>query len=120
MHRDIGRRQGALTIPRRLCDRKSRDPPILVTSLAWSFLHYNYSSRIIHNEVIDVEAEYVRKENTRSLEGENAFFSIMADEVTDPHGKQDIISVCLMMLVGCKLKEFFFIIYILRGQRWKL
>ena len=35
MDRDIGRRQGALTIPRRLCDRKSRDPPILVASLAW-------------------------------------------------------------------------------------
>ena len=38
-----------------------------------------YTSRIIHNEVIDEVAEYVRKENTRSLENENAFFSIMAD-----------------------------------------
>ena len=32
----------------------------------------------------------------------------MADEVTDPHGKQEIMSVCLRMLVGCKVKEFFF------------
>ena len=66
-----------------------------------------YTSRIIHNEVIDVVAEYVRKENTRSLEDENAFFSIMADEVTDPHGKQEIMSVCLMMLFGCKSKNVF-------------
>ena len=63
-----------------------------------------YTSRITHNEVIDVVAEYVRKENTRSLEDENAFFSIMADEVTYPHGKQEIMSVCLRMLVGCKVK----------------
>ena len=28
------------------------------------------------------------KQNTRSLDDENAFFSIMADEVTDPHGRR--------------------------------
>ena len=67
-----------------------------------------YTPRIIQNEVINVVAEYVRKENTRSLEYENAFFSIMADEVTDPRGKQEIMSVFLRMLVGCKVKEFFF------------
>ena len=67
-----------------------------------------YTSRIIQNEVIDVVAEYVRKENTRSLEDENVFFFIMADEVTDPHGKQENMSVCLMMLIGCTVKEFFF------------
>ena len=33
-----------------------------------------YTSRITHTEVIDVVAEYVRKENTRSLEDESAFF----------------------------------------------
>ena len=76
-----------------------------------------YTSRIIHNEVIDVVAEYVRKENTRSLEDENAFFSIMADEVTDTHGKHEIMSVCLRMLVGCKVKEFFFdFIYLERAM----
>ena len=63
-----------------------------------------YTSSIIQNEVIDEVAEYVRKENTRSLEDENAFFSIMADEVTDPPGKQEIMSVCLRMLIGCKFK----------------
>ena len=67
-----------------------------------------YTPRTIHNEVIDVVAEYVRKENTRSLEEENAIFYIMADGITDPPGKQEIMSVCLRMLVGCKVKEFFF------------
>ena len=44
-----------------------------------------YTSRGIHSEVTDVVAEYIRKENTRSLEDENALFSI-----TDPHGNQEI------------------------------
>ena len=47
-----------------------------------------YASGIIQNEVIDVVAEYIRKENTRSLEDENALFSILADEVTYPYGNQ--------------------------------
>ena len=42
VHRDICRRQGALTIPRRLCDRKSLDPPILVASFDRSFPLLNY------------------------------------------------------------------------------
>ena len=78
-----------------------------------------YTSRIILNEVIDVVVEYIRKEHTRSLEDENAFFSIMANEVTDPHGNQ-IMSVCLRMLGHCKVKQFFFILYTLRGQWGKL
>ena len=62
-----------------------------------------YTSRGIHSEVTDVVAEYIRKENTRSLEDENALFSI-----TDPHGNQEIMSVCLRMLTDCKVKQFFF------------
>ena len=74
-----------------------------------------YTSRIILNEVIDVIVEYIRKEHTRSLEDENAFFSIMTNEVTDPHGNQ-ILSVCLRMLAHCKVKQFFFdFIYIERA-----
>ena len=54
-------------------------------------------------------------EHTRSLEDENAFFSIMANEVTDPLGNQ-ILSVCLRMLAHCKIKQFFFyFIYIERA-----
>ena len=48
------------------------------------------------------------KQNTRSLDDENAFFSIMADEVTDPHGNQEILSICLRTLTGCKISEFVF------------
>ena len=38
-----------------------------------------HTSRTILNEVIDVVDEYFRKEHTRSLDDENAFFSIMAN-----------------------------------------
>ena len=73
-----------------------------------------YTSIIIMNEVIDVVVEYIRKEHTRSLDDENAFFSIMANEVTDPHGNQ-IMSVCLRMLAHCKVKQFFF--YLIHIER---
>ena len=50
--------------------------------------------------MIYIVAEYIRKENTRSLEDENALFSIMADEVIYPHGNQEIMSVCLTTISG--------------------
>ena len=39
-----------------------------------------YTSKRIQNEVIDLVAEYIRKENTRSLQFNNTIFAIMADE----------------------------------------
>ena len=54
--------------------------------------------------MIDVVTEYIEKENTRSLEDENALFSIMAYEVTYPHGKQEIMSVCLTTIPGTNPK----------------
>ena len=66
-----------------------------------------YTSRIILNEMTDVVTEYISKEHTRSFENENAFFSIMTDEVTDPHSNQ-ILSVCLRMLADYKVKQFYF------------
>ena len=66
-----------------------------------------YTSKRIQNEVIDLVAEYIRKENPRSLLFDNNFFTIMADEVTDPHSNQDILSVCLRLLNDYEIKEFF-------------
>ena len=63
-----------------------------------------YTLGIIQNEVIDVAAEYIIKEKTRSLEVENALFSIMADEVTYPHGNQEIMSVYLTTIPGTNPK----------------
>ena len=48
--------------------------------------------------MIDVVADYIRKENTRSLE------EILADEVTYPHGNQEIVSVCLTTIPGTNPK----------------
>ena len=63
--------------------------------------------------MVDVVIECIRKENTLSLYNENTFFFIMADEVTDPHGNQEILLMCLRMLAGCKVKEFlFYFIYL--------
>ena len=50
----------------------------------WEYLesgkkNAQYTSKRIQNEVIDLVAEYIRKENTRSLQFDNTFFAIMAD-----------------------------------------
>ena len=44
----VGHRQGALTIPRRLCDRKPEVPHLLGQSFAWSLEHINYSYNVIN------------------------------------------------------------------------
>ena len=56
-------------IPRRLCDRKSRDPSILVASLAWSLEHTNYSEiRKLQNTKIRQELGITLRNRFQALE----------------------------------------------------
>ncbi|KAI6657180.1 52 kDa repressor of the inhibitor of the protein kinase-like [Oopsacas minuta] len=86
----------------------SRRDPILQKHLEMGKKNAQYTSKAIQNEIVDIVAEYIRKENTRTLENDISFFSIMGDEVTDPHSNQEILSVCLRMLDKTNIKEFFF------------
>ena len=86
----------------------SRRDPILQKHLEMGKKNAQYTSKTIQNEIIDIVAEYIRKENTRTLENDISFFSIMGDEVTYPHSNQEILSVCLRMLDKTNIKEFFF------------
>ena len=46
-------------------------------------------------EVICITGEYIRSKVTQPIQKENAFFSIIGDEVTDKEANQEVLSVCL-------------------------
>jgi len=52
-------------------------------------------------------AQYIRNEKTKALKQGDSFFAIIADEVTDPHANQEVLSVCLRLVEGTDIKEFF-------------
>ena len=52
--------------------------------------------------------QYIRNEKTKALKQGDSFFAIIADDVTDPHANQEVLSVCLRLVDGTDIKEFFF------------
>ena len=75
-----------------------------------------YTSKTVQNEVIDVIAEYLQLKLKTCLDADDAFFAIMADEVIDPHGNQETLSVCLRILDDIKVDEvFFYFVYLERA-----
>ena len=57
-----------------------------------------YTSKIIQNEVIHVYACKIKEKLTKQLRENTLPFNIIADETTDPHSNQEILSVYLGML----------------------
>ena len=45
-----------------------------------------------------VSLEHIRSKVTQPIQKENAFFSIIGDEVTDKYANQEVLSVCLKVL----------------------
>ena len=71
------------------------------------------TSKTVQEEVIRITGEYIRAEVTKPIQKEDAFFSIIGDEVTDEYANQEILTVCLRFLdlnndVSPKIKELFF------------
>ena len=57
-----------------------------------------YTSKVIHNEVIDVIGGIVRESITKNLTDTSPYFSIIADELTDPICNQQVLCICLRYL----------------------
>ncbi len=53
-----------------------------------------YTSKTIQNEIIHIYACKLRENLTSQLRSNNLPFTIIADEVTDRHANQEILSVC--------------------------
>ena len=54
-----------------------------------------YTSKNIQNEKIHIYASKIREFLTKEVRDNNLPYSIIADEVTDPHANQEVICVCL-------------------------
>ena len=72
------------------------------------------TSKTVQEEVIRITGEYIRAKVTQPIQKEDAFFSIISDEVTDKYANQEMLSVCLRFLdlnndVSPKIKELFFL-----------
>ena len=53
------------------------------------------TSKTGQEEVIRIIGAYIRSKVTQPIQKENAFFSIIGDEVTDKYTNQEVLSVCL-------------------------
>ena len=56
------------------------------------------TSKTVQEEVIRITGEYIRAKVTQLIQKEDAFFSIIGEEVTDKYANQEILSVCLRFL----------------------
>lgn len=70
-------------------------------------------SKTIQNEIIDIIGDQIRTSMTECLSQEDAFFAIIADEVTDVHANQEVLSVYIRFLDNLnpeqpQVKEVFF------------
>ena len=71
------------------------------------------TSKPVQEEVIRITGEFIRAKITQPIQREDAFFSIIGDEVIDKYANQEILSVCLRFLdlnndVSPKIKEVSF------------
>ena len=58
-----------------------------------------YTSITIQNQVIDIIGNMIREKITAYIKETDAFFSIIADEVTEKHLNKEIISFCLRFVL---------------------
>ena len=54
-----------------------------------------YTSKTIQNEIIHIYSCAIKEKLTRVLKEKGFPFTVIADEVTDPHANQEILSVCI-------------------------
>ncbi len=64
-----------------------------------------YTSKTIQNDIINVYACKIRESLTKNVMEKNLPFTVIADEVTDPHANQEIILVCLRFVDLTSPKE---------------
>ena len=83
-----------------ILDVMAKRDPMLNEHLKTADRNAQYTSKTVQNEVIDLIAQYIRNEKTKALKQGDSFFAIIADEVTDPHANQEVLSVCLRLVEG--------------------
>ena len=80
---------------------------ILKNHLEYGKKNAKYTSKTIQNSIIEVIGQYVRKTIVEEITTEDAVFFIIADEVTDKHANQEVLSLSLRFLIKNEIKEEF-------------
>ena len=82
---------------------------VLLDHLQHGSKNAKYTSKTVQNELIEIIGLEIRKNLVRPLQADDAVFAIMADEVTDPHANQEVLTVCLRFVDESRaIKEVFF------------
>ncbi|XP_071477426.1 52 kDa repressor of the inhibitor of the protein kinase-like [Diadema antillarum] len=77
-----------------ILEHAAKCDPILREHLKEGKKNQQYTSKTIQNEIITVIADCLRDNILAPLKHVK-YFSVIADEVTDPHGNQEVLSLCL-------------------------
>nr|XP_054770920.1 52 kDa repressor of the inhibitor of the protein kinase-like [Lytechinus pictus] len=80
-----------------LLEHKAARDPVLDEHLRRGKKNQKYISKTIQNDIILTAAECLKEELLHPLK-KTTFYSIIADEVTDPHANQEVLSVCVRFL----------------------
>eukprot|EP00057_Strongylocentrotus_purpuratus_P005147 XP_003730316.1 PREDICTED: 52 kDa repressor of the inhibitor of the protein kinase-like [Strongylocentrotus purpuratus] len=80
-----------------LLEHTAARDPVLDENLRRGKKNQKYISKTIQNDIILTAAECLKEELLHPLK-KTTFYSIIADEVTDPHANQEVLSVCVRFL----------------------
>ena len=73
----------------------AKESMVLQRYLSFASGNSRYTSKTIQNEIIHIYSCAVKEKLTKVLREQNFPFTIIADEVTDPHANQEILLVCI-------------------------
>ena len=68
--------------------------PILQDHIQFGKKNQQYTSKVIQNEIVSIIAPLLREKHLSPLKT-SKYYSVMADEVTDKHVNQEILSLCI-------------------------
>lgn len=80
-----------------IVENTAKNDPILHEHLEYGKKNQRYTSKTTQNDMIAVIAKLLRHQVLEPLKTV-PYYSIIADEVTDPHGNEEILSLCLRCL----------------------
>lgn len=86
-----------------ILETKAKSDDVLRSHLETGNRNQRYTSKTIQNDVIDIIADVMREKLLLPLK-QSRHYSVIADEVTDSHSNQEIMSLCLRF-VDCTLDK---------------
>lgn len=80
-----------------ILETMAKKDEILERHLQFGKKNQKYTSKTVQNEIISIASSMIRRNLLECLQ-QSKYYSVIADEVTDPHSNQEILSVCVRMV----------------------